>query len=230
MYFMHSIAPISAMILVYILIERFLSIKYPVESNLLRKKSIQMVYLLVTVVFNLLYYLTVPFFYEIVTYNTSGNNGTNGTYDTGCYFASPSKKRIISNLVFLHKIFLPFGLMIIFSALLIHSIFKSKSRVLTLYSKREITIFQKDIQLSIMSILINIIFISLNLPFAIVLYFFDDYSDFLFLVTLNIFYLSYAFNFYLFLTLNSMFRNEFVHCFKSESSSISNYESVNASL
>lgn len=34
MYFMYTIAPVSSSILVYILIERYLSIKYPVESNL----------------------------------------------------------------------------------------------------------------------------------------------------------------------------------------------------
>lgn len=227
MYLIHVVAPVSAMILVYILVERFLSIKYPVESNLLRKKNTQLGYLLINVVFNMIYYLVVPFSYDVISYEYTGSN-SNRTLDVGCYFSNAAKKRIVSNLVLAHKILLPLSLMIIFSSLLVHSIFKSRSRVLTLYSRREISIFHKDVQLSIMSILLNLIFASLNVPFALVLYFYQDYSDLLFLFTLNVFYLSYAFNFYLFFMFNSMFRDEFISTFKSEASSNNSpYESVN---
>jgi len=117
---------------------------------------------------------------------------------------------MISNLTIGQKVLLPSSLMIIFSILLIRSIFKSKSRVMILYTRREIEIFQNDVNLSIMSFVCNCIFIGLNLPFAIVLYFFNDYSSYLFLFTLNLFYLSYSLNFYLFLIFNSTFRNKFL--------------------
>ncbi len=204
MYVLYSLASVSSMILVYILIERLLSVKFPVESNMLRMKLVQFTYLLIMIVFNFIYYLPVPFNYDIVKYKNI----------TGCFFINSDKKIMISNLTITHKLLLPSGLMVIFSTLLIYSIFKSKSRVLTLYSRREIEIFNNDVHLSIMSFVCNCIFIGLNLPFAIVLYFFKDYSDFLFLFTLNLFYLSYGVNFYLFLIFNSMFRNKFKLLFR----------------
>ena len=238
MYLEYSMAPVSSMLLVYILAERFLSIKYPVESNLLRNKNIQLIFLVVTIIFNMIYYLIVPFSYDVITYEydisfntTTSHFNPNKTIDIGCYFVNASKKRIISNLVIIHKIFLPVGLMILFSVLLIHSIFKSRSRVLILYSKREINLFKSDVQLSIMWILINLIFIGLNVPFAGVLLFYEDYSDLLFYFTLNLFYLSYAFNFYFFLLFNSMFRQEFISSFKSEPHPVhSTYTSSNDSF
>ena len=85
--------------------------------------------------------------------------------------------------------------------MLIYSIVNKRSLVMTLYSRKEIAIFKKDVRLSIVSIILNILFMSLNFPFAVVLYFLD-YSDFLFLMTSNLFYLSYTINYYLFVTMD----------------------------
>lgn len=205
MYFIYTIAPVSSMILVFILIERFLSIKYPVESNFLRQKLIQLAYIVVTILFNLCYYSVILFSYDIVPYENIRKNST----EIGCYFVDTSYKTIVSNMVIAHKIVLPFSLMIIFTVLLVYSVIRKKNLIMKSCSRKERAIFRKDVHLSILSILFNIIFISLNSPFAIVLYFID-FSDFLFLLASNIFYISYAVNFYIFISMNFVFQSGFL--------------------
>lgn len=111
MYFMYTIAPVSSSILVYILIERYLSIKYPVESNFLRKSSIQLAYLVGTISFNLVYSI-VAFSYDVVILFENGSKELdiskgNNSSDIGCYFINSDKKTAISNLTIIHKIVLP---------------------------------------------------------------------------------------------------------------------------
>ena len=56
-----SLTSLSSFILIYILIESYLSIKYPVESNLLKKKKPQFIYTIIIFIINLIYYLPVFF-------------------------------------------------------------------------------------------------------------------------------------------------------------------------
>ena len=53
-YFVYSFSPISSLLLIYILFERYLSISHPTESNLLRKNKCQFIYLIVIIFFNLI--------------------------------------------------------------------------------------------------------------------------------------------------------------------------------
>ena len=79
MYVLYSLASVSSMILVFILIERLLSVKYPVESNMLRTKLVQYTYLFLVVFINFIYYLPIPFNYDIVKYEN---------VTAGCYFVN----------------------------------------------------------------------------------------------------------------------------------------------
>ena len=59
-----SLISLSSFILIYILIESYFSIKYPVESNLLKKKKPQFIYTITIFIFNLIYFLPIFFHYK----------------------------------------------------------------------------------------------------------------------------------------------------------------------
>jgi len=103
---------------------------------------------------------------------------------------------------------MPLFLIIIFSIILIYKIFKSKSSIATFYSDREKLIFKKDVHLSIISILFNLIQFSFSLPDLITYYLYNE-KNITYVLNVNIYYFSYAFNFYFLLASNSLFRNEF---------------------
>ena len=116
-------------------------------------------------------------------------------------------------------IILPFSLMIIFSILLILSIFKSRSRININDSIRERKRLFKDIKFSISLISMNLLFILLNLPIEILSFLAKDYLTFgyLYVAFGYIYYLASAINFYLIFLTNSLFRKEFLLLLKIKS-------------
>jgi hypothetical protein len=63
-----SLSSLSSFILIYILVESYLSIKYPVESNLLRKNKPQFIYMIVIFLINLVYFSPIILSYNIIIY------------------------------------------------------------------------------------------------------------------------------------------------------------------
>jgi hypothetical protein len=209
-YFVCSFSSISSLLLIYILIERYLSITYPVESNLLRSNKIQFAYLIIIIVLNLIYFSPVLYYYHsTVILNSTINDCSRDS----------NGENLISYLTFISRILLPLFLIILFSIILVYKIIKSKSRIYTFYSDREKLIFKKDVHLSIISILFNLIQFSFTLP-VLISYFLFDQKSITFTFTLYIYYFSFAFNFYFLLASNSLFRSEFLNIlFKKKSPS-----------
>jgi hypothetical protein len=79
----------------------------------------------------------------------------------------------------------------------------------TFYSKRERIRFKKDVHLSIISILFNFVQYSFNISLVLVVFINNDTHSPVFFFCLNIFGLSYFFNFYFLLLVNSLFRKDF---------------------
>jgi len=207
-YFVCSFSSISSLLLIYILIERYLSITYPVESNLLRNNKIQFAYLIIIIVLNLVYFSPVLYYYHsTLTLNSTLNDCSRDS----------NGENIISYLTFISRILLPLFLIFLFSIILIYKIIKSKSRIYTFYSDREKLIFKKDVHLSIISILFNLIQFSFTLP-VLISYFLFDQKSITFTFTLYIYYFSFAFNFYFLLASNSLFRSEFWNIFSRKKS------------
>lgn len=88
--------------------------------------------------------------------------------NTICYFTSRDNQIIITSLDLINNVLLPSLLMFFFSILLISSIFKSRRRVNLNNSERENDRLRKDIKFSISSLLMNLLFILLNLPIEII--------------------------------------------------------------
>jgi hypothetical protein len=202
--------PISLMILVYISIERYISIKYPSKKKILNKSLNQHIYMIVLVVFNLLINSWVPFDYDLIDKRNSTNKFI-GNHNSDDDFECTRKSNNVIYLAILNTKLIPYSLMITFTILLIISIFKSRSRVISNYTNRQNETFQRDIKFAITSLSLNIIFIIFNLPIMI----FSIFSNFpiLFKISLNLYYFSFSIHFYLLFIFNSIFRKEFLSHF-----------------
>ena len=209
-----SFYSLSSLILIYILIESYLSIKYPVESNLLRKNKPQFIYTIIVFIINLIYFLPTFLNFNIIESTITGNYN-NTTSKLTCDIES--NKNEISILVFINRILLPLILIIFFSTILIYKILTIKERMKIFYSKRERIQFKKDVHLSINSILFNFIQYSFNIPFICEIFISNDTHSPVFFFCLNIFVLSFAFNFYFLLIVNSLFRKDFFSYFTNKS-------------
>jgi hypothetical protein len=206
---------LSSLILIYILIENYLSIKYPVESNLLRKNKPQFIYTVIVFIINLIYFLPVFLNLNIIELESTISNNNITKSRLTCDIES--NKNEISILAFINRILLPLILIIFFSTILILKILTSRERMNTFYSNRERKRFYKDVHLSIISILFNLIQYSFNIPFIFVIFINNDIQSPIFFFCLNIFGLSYFFNFYFLLLVNSLFRKDFYLLFTNKS-------------
>lgn len=154
------IQPISAWLLVFISIEKYFSIQL-VRVNWPKKLSFQLFFILMVTIYNIIFYIPVIIFSKI-THSTQFNvNLTNSSVCTN-YFTSQIYIGDLLNLSIL-----PFVLMIIFSFLLIRTIYSSRRKILRSNCHIEKRIILKDIKYSITSISLNIIFIGLNLPITV---------------------------------------------------------------
>jgi len=224
-----SLTSLSSFILIYILIESYLSIKYPVESNLLKKKKPQFIYTITIFIFNLIYYLPVFFHYKLIQEPSNINNNNNinnATISDLTCTVEPDEKHKIEILAFINRILLPLILILFFSTTLIYNVCKSTSRMNTFYSERERKQFKKDINLSIISILFNLFQYSFSMPVIIVFFILNDEYSPIYFFAVDIFHLAYAFNFYFLIIVNSFFRKEFYSIFNKSQTDISNKEMV----
>jgi len=213
---------LSSLILIYILIESYLSIKYPVESNLLRKNIPQFIYTIIVFIINLIYFLPAFLNLNIIELKSTSNYNIT-TLKLTCDIES--NKNVISILASFNRILLPLILIIFFSTILIYKILTSRERMNTFYSKRERIRFKKDVHLSIISILFNFVQYSFNIPLVLVVFINNDTHSPVFFFCLNIFGLSFFFNFYFLLLVNSLFREDFFSFFNNKlQADISNKE------
>ena len=213
-YFGYLWAPLSAWLIVYISVERYISISaYFHGFNKLKQKHIQTIYFFTIILFNCVYYSPIFFIFNL---EITKNN------ETKCYFVSETRKIQFAYMDLVNSTLIPAMIMLLSTILIIKSIFESSSRIFKStnnnvnavrnQSKRRM---HKDIKFSVTSIFLNIIFITLNLPYCII-FLDEDFTDshsIKYLVGSFLFYIVYCINFYLFLIVNSTFRAEFFKIF-----------------
>jgi hypothetical protein len=223
-YISYSMAPQSPWLLSYISIERVISIKSPVRKNLFRNKKSQIIFFVLLNAFNILYYIPFAFYHDLVI------SHKNETQIITCRFVSPQSQTVLSVLDFVNLLLIPFLIMLICSIVMSQAIFTSGRRAISNYSNGENKRFHRDIRLAITSISLNIIFLILSLPIGLLFYFTSDLSSNAFILFYNIFYASYAINFYVFLVTNSLFRRTFLDFFCCKASRKMNSENVSVHL
>jgi hypothetical protein len=213
-YFNYAFCALSPWLLVYILIERFISIGHPTKRLIMRKKSNQIIYLFILVLFNLCSYIIAPFSYKVQNYNINNNNNNNNNESNisylNCNFINYERQLIISYFDLFYRALLPFILMIFISFLLIVIILfviNFKTQIKDLNTDKVKRRIKRDIRFAFSSFGMNLLFIILNLPLSLVLFLPDYYiSNTLFLATFYLYYLSYGINFFVIFAVNKIFR------------------------
>jgi len=201
-YLNYSLATVSSMQLVYISIDRYVSIKFPALRYFLRKRNNQLIYFMFIFMFNLIYYLPVAYNYSLIVTNET----------LACTFNNQYSQDLISYMDLTNRNILPSMLIMIFSTLLGIEVIKSRERISANFQKEENEYFYNNISLAITSILLNIINLLVQLPISVYL-FLPNYSQIIgFNFFFFLFYLSYSINFYILFMFNSLFRKEvFLH-------------------
>lgn len=202
---------ILAWLLVYISIDRFISIGNR-SLKFTNKKWFQKFVILFTIIYNMIFYLPIIIYYKLQYKLEVASNLNSSVNKTFTCSSDKEYKLFIYIADLLNCSVVPFSLMILFSCLLIHTIFESRKRVIRLNSASGKKILKKDIKFAITSILLNISFVALNLPLTFTnLYYLitnekcdPDLSD-----ALNcIFYINSCDIFYTLFAFNSVFRQE----------------------
>jgi hypothetical protein len=205
-YFNYSLCPISPMLLCYISFDRFIAIRSPSRKFIIRKVRNQFIYLMTVFTFNAVYYIPISFEYSIIDLS----NETNAT-NLVCDFFDSNASLVLSWLDLANYVMMPFILMVIFSFLIICTIFQSRRTVfLNRIANRNLN---RDIKFSLTCLILNILYLTLNMPNAIINLFSINYSNILFSFTYYLFFLSYAVNFYIVILTNTKIRKQFFTLF-----------------
>jgi hypothetical protein len=197
-------APISPILNVYISIERYISIAYPTKKYFLLKNKIQLAYIIVLALFNLLLYVPTGLYFDLVIIENQ----------TICNYVDLFWQETYGYIDLTNRIIIPSVLMITFSILIIHTIFTSRSRISS--NTRANRTFRKDVKFSIISITLNISYIVFNLPLSILLFFQNYWLYSFYSLIVFIYYITFAANFYLIFLANSLFREGFYSIFGCE--------------
>ena len=151
-------APISPMLNVYISIERYISIAYLAKKDFLRQKKIQLIYIITIALFNIILYVPIGINYDLVIVENQ----------TVCTYVDTFWQETYGYIDLTNRVIIPFVLMIIFSILIIYTIFTSRSRMAS--NTRANRTFRKDVKFSLICITLNTSYIVFSLPISIIFF------------------------------------------------------------
>jgi hypothetical protein len=209
-YFNYSLAPISSWLIVYISLDRCISIQKPKWRFTLRNRRNQFIFFLIVLIICLFYYLPVGFYYEkMMTEINSSNESL-----LICGFINSNSDTMLSYMDGIFRAVIPFFLMLLFNLILIYALIASRKRIVENFLAEENQTFYKEIKFAFSSILMNLIYILTQAPVSITITFDSFSTDLTFQSTVYLFYMSYALNFYIILATNSLFRSKFFSLFR----------------
>ena len=204
-YFIYSISPISAWILVTVSLDRMLNIIKPNQYLFMKKKKTQITICFGIFVLNMVYYIPQAIFKEYQQVNLS-----NSSADIEYKCVGLDEEKIVDWMDLFNSTIMPFILMIIFTTITVKRLFESRSKNLS----GHIGIKNRDVKFALTSISLNVFFFLFNLPvciFHVLTHYiiFDD-ADFslLNIIILFCFYLNFGIVFYVNVFTNPLFRNE----------------------
>ena len=211
---------ISPFMLVYLSVERYISIRFPTRRCILISRRNQLIYFACVFVYCSAYSIIVPFSFDLFEYNQIESNETNSSSSSThliCDFVSYKAQLTASYLDFANREFIPCLLMILFSYMLISAVFRSRSRIaqpLNRNRRRHHKQRKQDKKLAVNIFFMNFMFILLNTPASVAFFLPNIYNQYVLVFTAScVFILSYGINFYVIFICNSLFREEFFKVF-----------------
>jgi len=190
---------VSAWLHAYLAIELFGSIILP--NFIKRIHQLQPITITVIITFNMIFYTQRFIYMDLGVEN-------NQTYCMELEVFRPSIE-IFLWVDLVNCALLPFFLMFLSSVLLIFTIFKSRTRLISSQSTTIRRKLAREINFSVSLVVINFLFLALYLPIH-VLFVVNNPSDLWFSILDNLYYSSYAINFVILIMFNSIFRKQCV--------------------
>lgn len=205
-YITYILSPISSYLLVVISIDRFIKIQFQSKFGFFFRPKFQITLIFLIYTFNVIIFLTFFWNQKLTRKIIPSSNTTVTTCD--------DKSTIQDNTEIYAGIFLPFGLMIFFSGATIIHVFRSRFRVTRQSGTSQLNrLSKKDKKFAFTSVSLNIVYLTLNLPLILLIELGENLNPDIYnklTQLLNIFYYTnYAIGFFLQITANSIFRNEF---------------------
>ncbi len=195
---------------VYISIEKLVSIKYPAKKFFMRRKVNQLLYLLIVIAYNSLFYLPISYYINVVKIGTP--NVANSSNETlKCSFVSDESMAILNIMDAINRVILPTFIMLISSLVLFSSILRMRARISETFRSTNTHDLREKVKLLVSLIFLNIINILLTSPMAVIDVY--DMESVSFAFTLYLWFASYGCNFYIILATNSLFRKQFLKYF-----------------
>lgn len=222
-YFSYVTAAISPWLQVFISLDKLVAIKFPSKRVRFRDKNNQMTYAKIIVILIFMFYSPFPFFIYQTNQsdlNTSMNISLNVSKSV-CDFTSVKSRIYLNYLDFIVRVLVPFSVSITSTLLLIYFVLKLKVKIHNVFFSAQSSSFKQDVLFASKTIVLNLVFIGLNLPFSILMYVSSKSNEgdyFVFAFTLYLVYSAYACNFYIILSSNTLFRNQLFVILKIKSS------------
>ena len=193
-YFSYTASNYLPIILVYLALDRFISIKYYAKRLLLKQFKFQFIFIISFFMFNSLFYIPVLFFYDISIGKENKSecilNGQNS-------IIVKVTSTFHSSIIFLVLLTLTF--------ILSYFIFKARSRIESNYSRKQNREFRKELRLAITSVIFNLFYILIYLTATIIYTFFPN-NNIIFSLAISLFFLPSCANFYILFFSHSFFR------------------------
>ena len=183
-YVNYSVENLSSMLLIYILLERVVSLICPIKRRILQKEKTQKMYLSVLIAFNFVYFS--PYLY-LSTVNETKN----------CQLNDPNLDHILNLMEILNRAIVPSLLISIMNSIVIW---------------KSITKPRKTSMTTVTCILLGLFYLLLTLPLTLMLSLDSaaHFSDNAFHLAMFLFYSSYGVDFYVICVFNSRFRRKFL--------------------
>ena len=202
-------------LLAFISFEKYISIRFA-GNKIMKKQWFQTLVIFIIFAANLIVYHSV---FYLISFEKQEINNTKNISNFGiefeCYDHFEEIRLKTSIILFIYRTILPFISIMIFTTLLIYTIFKSQMRILRLANQHNRNRLRKDIQFAISSIFLNISYFLFQLPVFIFIFLSNDfYTDlyinfFIFLLCLNL-----GDHFYVLFCSNSIFHREVLILFR----------------
>jgi hypothetical protein len=220
-YARYSMAFISPMMNSYISADRFISVAFPTKKFFLQKCSVQFIYIGVIVTLNPLIAVIIPIYFDIKYLIVESGVGVNQSEKVNvlCDFVDLFWQYVSGEVDLISRVIIPSVLMVVFSILIIGSIFKSRNRIARNFTQAENDTFRRDVRFAVVCVTLNIFYILFSLPISIVVLLPDYPANQFYVMFSFIFFIAYCANFYLMFSFNGLFREAFWNkfcCFKKQ--------------
>ena len=202
-YVLFSNISVSAWIMVYIIFDRFISIKYFQKFNFRNDLKIKRFILFSIFLISFIFYVPFGIYFKFKEENNAKNQ-------TGieAYCSNFKNYNIFYILDLFYSSVIPFLLMICFSIVLSIFIFKSRNRFNNPISKKDKKTLKKDVQFSVTTIVLCVIFLATNFPSAMIDFF--EFYPFIYYMIDYLLFVNCSWQFVIHLITNKIFRKEII--------------------